>query len=270
MKIVYLLVISIIGSSCVSVLFDEQSLSYYQRRVNKSYEEIFEGTEVKQLQWQVFTDDGEGLRKEILDKKIDFETPGYQGINLLNWAIGANRNKAVRALLELGADPNHFNDVRVGNLSLAVANRNESAIRALAEFGSNMHEEPNLAILEDAISTHGPEYIPLLIELGSDPDYFEVVGNPLVSSVGTTGMRAILLLLDLGASPITTPAEEEYFRRQYVRRPFGYPDNPPSGLYTSDLYGELYQRMIEFGVAEPNEAHNEWLVSQGREPNPLE
>jgi hypothetical protein len=31
MKIVYLLVISIIGSSCVSVLFDEQSLSYYQR-----------------------------------------------------------------------------------------------------------------------------------------------------------------------------------------------------------------------------------------------
>jgi hypothetical protein len=86
-----------------------------------------------------------------------------------------------------------------------------------------MHEEPNLAILEDAISTHGPEYIPLLIELGSDPDYFEVVGNPLVSSVGTTGMRAILLLLDLGASPITTPAEEEYFRRQYVRRTFWLP-----------------------------------------------
>jgi hypothetical protein len=270
MKIVYLLVISIIGSSCVSVLFDEQSLSYYQRRVNKSYEEIFEGTEVKQLQWQVFTDDGEGLRKEILEKNIDFETPGYQGINLLNWAIGAKRYNSVEVLLELGADPDYFNEIRIGNLSISIRFKDEKLIRLLAASGVNMQRNPDRYVLKDAITRHGTDLLPLLIELGSDPDYFEIAGNPLVTSVGRSGLQAILLLLDLGASPVTTMKEEEYFKNQYRRRPFGYQDDPPSNSYKSDLYGELYQRMIGFGVAEPNEAHNQWLIEQGREPNPLD
>jgi hypothetical protein len=64
--------------------------------------------------------------------------------------------------------------------------------------------------------------------------------------------------------------EREWFIH-FPARPFGdYLLNPHILNYESDLYGELYQRMIGFGVAEPNEAHNQWLIEQGREPNPLD
>jgi hypothetical protein len=270
MRIIVFFLLGLISASCLSLGFNEREQSYYRWRVNKTFDQIFETTEVQVLKWHMYADDGEGLINRIDSEGIDIETTGYEGVNLLNWAVGAQRYKSVEALLKAGADPDYLNNLEIGNLSLAIYLADETIIRVLAKYGANMQRAPKEYTLKAAISDHGIKLIPLLVELGADPDISDRGGNPLVSSVGTTGMRAILLLLDLGASPITTPAEEEYFRRQYVRRPFGYPDNPPSGLYTSDLYGELYQRMIEFGVAEPNEAHNEWLVSQGREPNPLE
>jgi ankyrin repeat protein len=267
MRISLLLILGLVTTSCLSMGFNEKEESYYRWRVNLTFDEIFEETEVQELKGYLYGDDGEGLIRRIRARSINVDTKGYMGITLLNWAIGANQQEAVKALLGLGADPNHFNDVKVGNLSLAIAIKNKEIIRSLAVHGSNMQREPNLHILQDAITSTGEEFIPLLIELGADPDYFDGAGNPLIHAISTNRFDIALLLLELGASPVSTTEETEYFLRDFQKWPFGHPDKPPSNSYKTDAYGELYQRMIEFGVAEPNEAHNEWLVSQGREPN---
>jgi hypothetical protein len=266
-----ILISGYISLSCLnfSLGFHENNESYYHWRVNRTFDQIFVGTELKSLKKYLYSDDGQGLIDHIKSEGINIESSGYEGINLLNWAVGAQRYRSVEALLEAGADPDYLNDLGIGNLSISILFRDERLIRLLAKHGADMQRSPDRYTLQDAITSHGTELLPLLVELGSDPDYFEIAGNPLVSAVGTTGMESMLLLLDLGASPVSTEAEKVFFIERYKKWPFGHPGNPLSGRYISDLYGELYQRMIEFGVAEPNQAHNEWLIKQGLEPNPL-
>jgi hypothetical protein len=84
---------------------------------------------------------------------------------------------------------------------------------------------------------------------------------------GVNSIDVALFLLDLGSSLVTSLEEKQAFIEDFESRPFGQKVNPSSFRYETDLYGVLYQRMIEFGVAEPNEAHNQWLIEQGGEPN---
>jgi ankyrin repeat protein len=270
MRIIVFILLGLISASCLSLGFNEREQSYYRWRVNKTFDQIFETTEVQVLKWHMYADDGEGLINRIDSEGIDIETTGYEGVNLLNWAVGAQRYKSVEALLKAGADPDYLNNLEIGNLSLAIYLADETIIRVLAKYGANMQRAPKEYTLKAAISDHGIKLIPLLVELGADPDISDRGGNPLVYATGVNKIDAALLLLDLGATPISTPKEEQFFREDFQKWPFGHPDSPPSGNYRTDEYGELYQRMIGFGVAEPNEAHNQWLIEQGREPNPLD
>jgi hypothetical protein len=267
MRALILLVFSLSAFSCNSLGFNENKESYYHWRVKRTYDQIFEGTEASQLKGYLYSDDAQGLIDHIKSEGINIESSGYEGINLLNWAVGAQRYRSVEALLEAGADPDYLNDLGIGNLSISILFPDERLIRLLAKHGADMQRSPDRYTLQNAITSHGTELVPLLIELGADPDYFEIAGNPLIHSISTNNFVAALLLLDLGASPLSTSNEEEFFLKDFKKWPFGHPDNPPSNSYKTDAYGELYQRMIEFGVAEPNEAHNEWLIKQGREPN---
>jgi hypothetical protein len=157
--------------------------------------------------------------------------------------------------------------LEIGNLSLAVFFADEKLIRQIASKVETMDKSPKRYTLRDAISDHGTLLLPLLVELGANPDLSVPGGNPLRHAISVNKIESALLLLNLGASPITTNQEKEIFSSRFEKWPFGHPDEPPSNRLKKDSYGELYQRMIGFGVAEPNEAHNEWLIKQGREPN---
>jgi ankyrin repeat protein len=267
MRLLLVSLLSFFVLSCHSLLFNEKSDSYYHWRVKLNFDEIFDGTDVKRLKCYFYSDDGQGIINEIKSSGIDIESSGYEGINMLNWAVGAKRYEVVEALLKNGADPDYLNNIGVGNLSISVLFKDERMIRLLAVNGANMQRSPDRYTLKDAITSHGTELLTLLIELGSDPDYFDAIGNPLSHAISIDDNAAALKLLDLGASPVSSKIEEEYFRRDFHKWPFGQKVNPSSFRYETDLYGVLYQRMIEFGVAEPNEAHNQWLIEQGREPN---
>jgi hypothetical protein len=269
LRALILLVFSLSALSCHSLGFNENKESYYHWRVKRTYDQIFDGTEVKPLKGYLYSDDGQGLIASIRSEGIDLETGGYEGINLLNWAVGAQRYNCVETLLEAGADPDYLNKLEIGNLSLAVFFADEKLIRQIASKVETMDKSPKRYTLRDAISDHGTLLLPLLVELGANPDLSTTGGNPLRHSIGIADIESALLLLDLGANPITTPKEMELFTADFKRNPFGYAKDEYSFRYKTDDYGELYQRMIGFGVAEPNEAHNEWLIKQGREPNSL-
>jgi hypothetical protein len=266
--------------SCAHIAtgMDESSQSYFKWRINKTYNQIFWGTDVWQLEYLVFADKGEELKEKVQREGIDITEKGYEGISLLSWAAGAGLLNATQALLELGADPDYLNNLDISILGVAILAKNSKMVEILLPYMENIYFSTNQngereEVYTDAVIIYEDiETLKVFLDSGYDPDWVDRGGgNPLINTVsGPTGYDLALLLLEAGASPISTEREKVWFVNHFQNRPFGHPDDRPRFNYRTDEYGELYQHMIEFGVAEPNEAHNQWLIEQGREPNPLD
>jgi hypothetical protein len=273
-----LVALSLLFISCAHIAtgMDESSQSYYKWRINKTYNQIFWGTDVWQLEYLVFADKGEELKEKVQREGIDITEKGYEGISLLSWAAGAGLLNATQALLELGADPDYLNNLDISILGVAILAKNSKMVEILLPYMENIYFSTNQngereEVYTDAVIIYDDiETLKVFLDNGYDPDWVDRGGNPLINSViGGEDINYImsLLLIDRGARPDTTSRERDWFIDHFSRRPFGYAEELSFIEYNSDLYGELYQRMIEFGVAEPNEAHNQWLIEQGREPN---
>jgi hypothetical protein len=272
-----LAILFLVSLSCAHIAtgMDESKQSYYKWRINKTYNQIFWGTDAWQLEYLVFSDKGEELKAKVRREGIDITEKGLEGISLLGWTVGAGLLNASKALLELGADPDYLNNLDISVLGVAILARNAKMVEVLLPFMENIYFSTNQkgerveVYTNEVIIYDDIETLKVFLDNGYDPDWVDRGGgNPLINAVsGPTGNDLALLLLDAGASPVTTEREKDWFMNLFQNRPFGFQDDRPRFNYSSNEYGEIYQRMIEFGVAEPNEAHNEWLVSQGREPN---
>jgi ankyrin repeat protein len=259
--------------SCATMLtgFDESKQSYYMWRVNRSYGNIFRNTRLSGLDYLVYSDDGEGLKEKVRRENIDITEKGWEGISLLSWTVGARLLNVSEALLELGADPDYLNNLDISILGVAVLSRYAEMVDVLLPYMENMYYSTNQkgqreeTYINEVVIYKAKDILQVFLDNGFDPDWGDEKGNPLMDSIsGGTSYEMALILLDAGASPITDQDELDWFIDHFQNRPFGYVDERPMFNYISDEYGEIYQRMIEFGVAEPNEAHNEWLVSQGQ------
>jgi ankyrin repeat protein len=262
--------------SCATMItgFDENKQSYYMWRVNRSYGNIFRNTRLSGLDYLVYSDDGDGLKEKVRRENIDITVKGWEGISLLSWTVGARLLNVSEALLELGADPDYLNNLDISILGVAVLSRYAEMVDVLLPYMENMYYSTNQkgqreeTYINEVVIYESKEILEVFLENGFDPDWGDEKGNPLMDSVrGRTTHELAIILLNAGASPITSEEEREWFVWNFKEFPFGKESNPRLINYSSNEYGEIYQRMIEFGVAEPNEAHNEWLVSQGREPN---
>jgi hypothetical protein len=277
-KVLALLFLVSLSCAHVATGMDESKQSYYKWRINKTYNQIFWGTDVWQLEYLVFSDKGEELKAKVRREGIDITEKGLEGISLLGWTVGAGLLNASKALLELGADPDYLNDLDISVLGVAILARNAKMVEVLLPFMENIYFSTNQkgerveVYTNEVIIYDDIETLKVFLDNGYDPDWVDRGGgNPLINAVSGAediNHRMALMLLDKGARPDTTPRERDWFLDFLSRRPFGYNEPLPFINYDTDEYGEIYQRMIEFGVAEPNEAHNEWLVSQDREPNP--
>jgi hypothetical protein len=257
----FFLAVSFVVMSCAHIAtgMDESSQSYYKWRINKTYNQIFWGTDVWQLEYLVFADKGEELKEKVKREGIDISEKGIYGISLLSWAAGANLQSVVKALLEFGADPDYINEENLSIMAVAIFSRNVEMVEILLPYMENVYfakiRDGKLVdpYIMGVIQYKQEAMLELFIQNGFDPDWSYDRVNPLSSAImggEDKSYKLALNLLNSGARPDTNELEREWFIHHFQLRPFGdYFPEPHILNYESDLYGELYQRMIGFGVS---------------------
>lgn len=134
----YLLIILLLLGSC-SGNVDKSRLSGMDYR-------LFNGTIAERLARAVKNGDVETIREEVLNHNIPVDLKNKEcGTTLLMMATYHNNLKAARCLLELGADPNLYEDT-------------------LENWGENS------VLIASRRITPSPEMLSLLLEYGGDPN----------------------------------------------------------------------------------------------------
>lgn len=183
---------------------------------------IFKDTPAWDLAKAVRDADTAEISHQILEKKIpiDFQDSIY-GKSILSLAVYQDNIKSVKKLLELGADPNLYEDTIDGNgynpvidacifedisveilkLLLDYGGNPNSVSKGVNKNGNIVHPLRNSA-MEEAASSGEIEKIKVLMDYGADINFIPVRDydtDPLWKSLLTEQMNTALFLLEHGA-----------------------------------------------------------------------
>lgn len=205
--IIVLILCSCTGTSIQNV----KLLRQYQR---------FEGTKAEILAKAVMVGDTLEIKEQVLNYHIpvDFKENEF-GSTLLNLATIYNNLKSVKCLLELGADPNLYEDTIKSwgynsVLNAAFCADNPEILRLLIAYGGDPdsqakgvinygmeQEAPNRDLALQLAARSNIEKVKILLNAGADinktgPEYFQ---SPIYSSLSSNHMDILLYLLRHGA-----------------------------------------------------------------------
>lgn len=146
----------------------------------------FNGTKAEKLAHAVRRQKVETIRKEILEKNIPVDIKNEKGTTLLMMATYWGKEKSVKCLLELGANPNLYEDCMINSgynsvliasyyscptpeimrLLLAYGGNPNSETRGDFEWGNEMVPYRDYAL--SIAAEHSLAKVKLLIEAGAD------------------------------------------------------------------------------------------------------
>ncbi|HZY37419.1 MAG TPA: ankyrin repeat domain-containing protein [Mucilaginibacter sp.] len=199
---------------------------------------LFEHTPVKGLATAVRMQDTDAIKTAVALKKIDvdYRDPVY-GQTLLKMAVYNREYNSVKALLEVGADPNKqstsdkisplMEAARLGGGGRAHRFADSRYLRLLLKFGANPNavqdggnmkkgQQSYLTPLEIASLSGILEYVNILVDGGADVNLYSKDGfSPLFASIVSGNPDIVLFLINKGASydrPMyTTPAGKKMY-----------------------------------------------------------
>lgn len=132
----------------------------------------------------------------------DIDAPGKHGVTLLGFAVNDENPIAIKALMALGADPS-IEIPELGSVAYhAMWRKSDKALRALLESGM----DPNLRDEEDTLIFNTPSLeqsnaMKLLVEYGADVNARDSLGNTPLIHILPVRFDDSLYLLEHGADP---------------------------------------------------------------------
>ena len=182
---------------------------------------LFDGTIAERLARAVRNGDVKTIREEVLDHNIPVDIKNQErGTTLLMMATYYNNLKSVRCLLELGADPNLYEDTLEswGENSVLIASRRATPspemLSLLLDYGGNPNSQakgvkctngsrivPMRDFALEVASAHSIEKVRILVKAGADVN--KTGGSPyetaIHSALSQNKMDILLYLLQNGA-----------------------------------------------------------------------
>lgn len=134
----------------------------------------------------------------------DLRMQGCDGVTLLEWAILSRQPKALRVLLEAGADPTQQGLDGETVWHLAAQADDSAYLRTLIEAGAdpNALSRSRSNALVSALDAARPDHLRMLLDAGANPNQADVVGyTPLHSAAMLRDYDSVLLLLHKGSDP---------------------------------------------------------------------
>lgn len=211
---------------------------------------------------QAIIDDDVRLLNEIVEHvRINIDTTTEHGSSLLMTSVVNGSRKSAKRLLELGADPDFYNETLHSTPLVEATKLNEAnglfMVNLLLDFGA----DPN-AYLRDLDSVHMPhspltnasalslEITERLLDAGADPNLF--VGNRTALSVPliTSNTKMFKLMLCKGGANLELPVSVD---ETGVSRYVDYFINRADSLSDlSDPYGDIGRFVVFAKLAVEN------------------
>ncbi|MFK8274457.1 ankyrin repeat domain-containing protein [Capnocytophaga cynodegmi] len=201
--VIFLILLGLIHSSDLGF----RSRKYANRAQNPPAE-VFRGEALSAAQ-KMFDGDIAGMEREIKQKNVNLDQlDPEKGYTLLMYATIIEDIKAMRRLLELGADPNII--IPAGDntpLKYAVALNNYKMLDLLFEFKADPNPKVGNSPLVTALSLAGFKYVEknmvdYLLAHGADINNISLSGHNIMKEVTLDNFDMALYFLEKGGQPI--------------------------------------------------------------------
>ncbi|MFJ1329916.1 ankyrin repeat domain-containing protein [Capnocytophaga canimorsus] len=180
----------------------------YANRAQNPPAKVFSGEALSAAQ-KMFDGDIAGMEQEIKQKNVNLDQlDPEKGYTLLMYATIIEDMKAMRRLLELGADPNII--IPAGDntpLKYAVALNNYKMLDLLFEFKADPNPKVGNSPLVTALSLAGFKYVEknmvdYLLAHGADINNISLSGHNIMQEVTLDNLDMALYFLEKGGQPI--------------------------------------------------------------------
>lgn len=226
---------------------------------------LFKGTNAERLAEAVKKGDTISIKKEVLNQHIpvDITNPEFS-TTLLMMATYYNNLKSVKCLLELGADPNLYNDTTKlwGENSVLIASRRISPspeiLRLLLSYGGNPNSEAKgvkytndrkIVPIRDfslqVASAYSIEKVKILVQAGADINKvgYETDDCAVLSAIRHNQMDILLYLLNNGANYAMKFKQGDYTSEKTIYKECSILDKLRTLTYP--LNSERYKQKME-------------------------
>lgn len=163
---------------------------------------VFQGSGAIELAQAIAKGDVNAIPR--LASTSDLRVQGRDGVTLLEWAVLNRQPKALRALLDAGADSAQQGLDGETVWHLAAQADDPVYLRTMIEAGAdpNALSRSRSNALVSALDAARPDHLRMLLDAGINPNQADVVGyTPLHSAAMLRDYDSVLLLLHKGADP---------------------------------------------------------------------
>lgn len=205
------------------------------------YIKLFE--EFKYEDWEIISASPYDIQKAILDEINKKDTDidyiknlfEYSGVDInsnlkadysfLHWAVFKYKPELVKLLLDMGANPNKMNDMKVTPFDFAIQYEYDDLIMLLIKYGANPNsvDEYGDTALHICASNGKGKIIKILLDAGANPNVFDGSRRTPLHHAAIEGYAAISKLLlkagaktevfDLhGQTPLHYAAENNHYK----------------------------------------------------------
>jgi len=142
------------------------------------------------------------IAEMLVDAGADVNAPlGQSEQTALSYAVDLRNHGMIRMLLNLNADPNHFDSTGRTALVHAIQLKDHEITKTLLEAGAdpNIPDEHGLTALTHAVHVGWAFLVNLLLEAGADPNISDDNGGTALSYVPQSDQTTIGMLVEAGA-----------------------------------------------------------------------